>query len=95
MRDHLRAELATSALAEAGIAPSMSRRANPLDSAPVESFLRTLKTELAHHRTHATRDKAKRDLLSHAEGFHNRQRLRSALDYRTPDQAERQAANAA
>ena len=124
MRDHLRAELATSALMmaiqrqrpgpglvqhsdrgsqyacgdyqaaleTAGITPSMSRRANPLDNAPMESFFHTLKTELVHHRTYATRDEAKRDLFSYVEGFYNRQRLHSALDYRTPDQAERQAA---
>jgi transposase InsO family protein len=127
MRDHLRAELAISALlmaiqrqrpgagliqhsdrgiqyacgdyqtalTEAGIIPSMSRRANPLDNAPMESFFHTLKTELVHHRTYATRDEARRDLFSYVEGFYNRQRLHSALDYRTPDQAERQAANVA
>ena len=124
MRDHLRAELATSALMmatqrqrpgaglihhsdrgiqyacgdyqaaldQAGITPSMSRRANPLDNAPMESFFHTLKTELVHHRTYATRDEAKRDLFSYVEGFYNRQRLHSALDYRTPEEAERQAA---
>jgi transposase InsO family protein len=127
MRDHLRAELATSALMmaiqrqrpgpglvqhsdrgvqyacddyqaaleAAGIIPSMSRRANPLDNAPMESFFHTLKTELVHHRTYATRDDAKRDLFAYVEGFYNRQRLHSALDYRTPDQAERQAADVA
>ena len=127
MRDHLRAELATSALlmatqrqqpgagliqhsdrgiqyacgdyqaalSQAGITPSMSRRANPLDNAPMESFFHTLKTELVHHRTYATRNEAKRDLFSYVEGFYNRERLPSALDYRTPDQAERQAANVA
>ncbi|QET91559.1 IS3 family transposase [Roseomonas mucosa] len=127
MRDHLRAELATSALlmaiqrqrpsagliqhsdrgvqyacgdyqaalTKAAIIPSMSRRANPLDNAPMESFFHTLKTELVHHRAYATRDEAKRDLFSYVEGFYNRQRLHSALDYRTPDQAERQAANVA
>ena len=127
MRDHLRAELATSALmmatqrqrpgagllhhsdrgiqyacgdyqaalGQAGITLSMSRRANPLDNAPMESFFHTLKTELVHHRTYAIRDEAKRDLFSYVEGFYNRQRLHSALDYRTPDQAERQAARVA
>jgi len=127
MRDHLRAELATSALmmatqrqrpgaglthhsdrgvqyacgdyqtalGQAGITPSMSRRANHLDNAPMESFFHMLKTELVHHRTYATRDEAKRDLFAYVEGFYNHQRLHSALDYRTPDQAERQAANAA
>ena len=127
MRDHLRAELATSALLMAtqrqrpgaglmhhsdrgvqyacgdyqaalnrsGITPSMSRRANPLDNAPMESFFHTLKTELVHHRTYATHKEARRDLFSYVEGFYNRQRLHSALDYRTPDQAERQAENVA
>ncbi len=127
MRDHLRAELATSALlmaiqrqrpgvglihhsdrgvqyacgdyqtalSQVGITASMSRRANPLDNAPMESFFHTLKTELVHHRTYATRDEAKRDLFSYVEGFYNRQRLHSALDYRTPDQAEQQAENIA
>jgi putative transposase len=54
-----------------------------------------LKTELVHHRTYATRDDAKRDPFSYIEGFYNHQRLHSALDYRTPDQAERPAANVA
>ena len=123
MRDHLRTELATSALmmaiqrqrpapgliqhsdrgtqyacgdyqealAAAGIRPSMSRRSNALDNAPMESFFHTLKTELVHHRAYITHDKAKRDRFAYVEGFHNRQRLHSALDYRTPDKAERKA----
>jgi putative transposase len=61
----------------------------------MESFFHTLKTELVHHRTYATWDEAKRDLFSYVEGFYNRQRLHSALNYRTPDQAERQAVNVA
>ncbi len=123
MRDHLRAELATSALMMAvqrqrpgaglvhhsdrgiqyacgdyqaaldyaGITPSMSRRANPLDNAPMESFFHTLKTELVHHRTYATRNEAKRDLFAYMEEFYNRRRLHSALGYRTPAQAEQGA----
>jgi len=55
------------ALNKAGITPSMSRRANPLDNAPMESFFHTLKTELVHHRTYATRDETKRDLFSYIE----------------------------
>jgi transposase InsO family protein len=57
----------------------MSRRANPLDNAPMESFFHTLKNELVHHWTYATRDEAKRGLFSYVEGFYNRQRLHSAL----------------
>ena len=73
----------------------MSRTACCYDNAPMESFFHTLKTELVHHRTYATRDDAKRDLFAYVEGFYNRQRLHSALDYRTPDQAERQATDVA
>lgn len=53
----------------------MSRRANPLDNAPMESFFHTLKTKLVHHRTYASRGEAKRDLFAYVEGFYNRQRL--------------------
>lgn len=127
MRDHLRAELATSALimaiqrqrpgaglvqhsdrgvqyacgeyqkvlAAAGITPSMSRCANPLDNAPMESFFHTLKTELVHHRAYATRDQARRDLFAYVEGFYNRQRLHSGLGYRTPAEVEQRALSVA
>ena len=79
------------ALNNAGIIPSMSRRANPLDNAPMESFFHTLKTELVHHRTYATRHEAKRDLFADMEEFYNRRRLHSSLGYRTPVQAEQSA----
>ncbi len=45
----------------------MSRRANPLDNAPMDSFFHTLKTELVHHRTYATRDETKRDLFAYGK----------------------------
>ncbi len=44
------------ALAAAGITPSMSRKGNCLDNAPMESFFHTLKVERVHHRVYATRD---------------------------------------
>ena len=73
----------------------MSRRASPLDNAPMESCLRTLKTELVRHRTYVTRDEAKRDLFSYVEEFYNRRRLHSSLGYRTPVQAEQRALHVA
>ena len=57
------------ALTGAGITPSMSRRGNALDDAPMKSFFRTLKTELVHHRAYATRDQARRDLFAYVEAF--------------------------
>lgn len=127
MREHLRAELATSALtmairrqrpgvglvhhsdrgvqyacdeyqgalAGAEITPSMSRRGNALDNAPMESFFHTLKTELVHHRSYATREEARRDLFAYVEGFYNRARLHSGLGYRTPEEVQRGAINVA
>ncbi len=59
----------------------------------MESFFHTLKTGLVHHSTYATRDKAKCHLFLYVEGFYISQRDRSALDYRTPDQAGRQEVN--
>jgi transposase InsO family protein len=78
-------------LKASGIMPSMSRKGNCWDNAPMEWF-HTLKTELVHHAAYATREAAKRDLFAYIEGYYNRQRLHSALGYITPEQAERQAA---
>jgi putative transposase len=79
-------------LAAAGITPSMSRRGNCLDNAPMESFFHTLKVERVHHRVYATRDEARRDLFGYIEGFYNSRRLHSALGYRSPADMERMAA---
>ncbi|KAA1053241.1 Mobile element protein [Azospirillum argentinense] len=80
------------ALKSHGITPSMSRKGNCWDNAPMESFFGSLKSELVHHRRYATREDTKRDLFGYIEGYYNRQRLHSAIGYITPEQAERQAA---
>ena len=124
MRDHLRTELASTALAmaikrqrpaaglvhhsdrgvqyaahdyrtrlqSAGIQPSMSRKADCYDNAPMESFFHTLKTELVHHRKYATRTEAQRDIFAFIEGFYNRTRLHSSIGYISPIDMERKAA---
>ena len=51
------AEAYRQALARAGITPSMSRKGDCLDNAPMESFFHTLKIERVHHRIYATRDR--------------------------------------
>ena len=79
-------------LAGSGISPSMSRKGNCWDNAPMESFFHTLKTERVHHRVYATRDQARRDLFQYIEGFYNPRRLHSALGYLSPDEMERRAA---
>ena len=72
------------ALAAAKITPSMSRKGNCLDNAPMESFFHSLKVERVHHRVYATRAEARRDLFAWIEGFYNTHRLHSALGYRSP-----------
>ncbi len=62
-------------LTGAGITPSMSRRGNALDNAPMKSFFHMLKTELVHHQAYATHDEAGRDLFAYMECFYNRERL--------------------
>ena len=80
------------ALARSGITPSMSRKGDCLDNAPMESFFHSLKTERIHHRIYRTRAEARRDLLQYIDGFYNSRRLHSALGYISPAFAERMAA---
>ena len=75
-------------LARHGIECSMSRRGNCYDNAVVESFFGTLKTELIHHHTYATRNQARLALFEYLEVFYNRKRRHSALDYRSPAEYE-------
>ncbi|MGW4422008.1 IS3 family transposase [Streptosporangium sp. NPDC004631] len=49
-----------------------------------ESFFAALKTEWLNRFVFATRAKAKQQVIRYIEGFCNRRRLHSALDYRTP-----------
>jgi transposase InsO family protein len=71
-------------LADQRLIASMSRSGNVYDNAPMESFFATLKRELIHFRNFRTRDEARTDIFSFIEVFYNRQRLHSALQYRSP-----------
>jgi putative transposase len=70
-----------------GITQSMSRRGNCLDNAPMESFFASLKKEHVHQVRFRTRDAAKVAVFDYVEVFYNRQRLHSAIGYRTPSEA--------
>jgi transposase InsO family protein len=70
-----------------GITQSMSRRGNCLDNAPMESFAASLKTAHVHQARFRTREAAKAAVFDYIEVFYNRQRLHSALGYRTPAEA--------
>lgn len=75
-------------LAQNNAVVSMSRTGNAYDNAPMESFFATLKMELIHRRRYRTRYEAKVDVFEYIEVFYNRQRLHSALKYRSPEEFE-------
>jgi putative transposase len=70
-----------------GIKQSMSRKGNCLDNAPMESFFASLKKEHVHHVRFRGRAEARAAVFEYVEVFYNRQRLHSALGYRTPAEA--------
>src|ERR671916_3481763 len=70
-----------------GITQSMSRRGNCLDDAPMESFFASLETEHVHPVRFRTREEAMTAVFEYIEIFYNRQRLHSAIGYRTPAEA--------
>ncbi len=71
-------------LKQFGMIPSMSRKGNCYDNAPMESFWGSLKNELVHHQRYATRDEAKASIQEYIEIFYNRQRRHSRLGYISP-----------
>jgi transposase InsO family protein len=76
-------------LAAYQIQASMSAVGNCYDNAVMESFFATLKTELVHRETFYTRAHARRELFAYIEGFYNRERLHSSLNYQSPLEFER------
>ena len=73
-----------------GIRTSMSRVANPYDNAKAESFMKTLKHEEVDASSYRDACQARRQIGSFIEDIYNRQRLHSALDYRSPAEFEAQ-----
>jgi putative transposase len=53
----------------------------------MESFFASLKTEHVHQLRFRTREEARAAVFGYIEIFYNRQRLRSAVGYRTPAEA--------
>ena len=70
------------------ILPSMSRAGNPYDNAVCESFMKTLKVEEIYAAQYQDLEHLRANLQSFLEQYYNRQRLHSALDYRSPEQFE-------
>jgi putative transposase len=78
-----------SALAQAGLTASMSRKGNCYDNAAMESFWSTLKMEMVYRRVFLTRSQARNEIFDYIETFYNRQRSHSALNYQSPFDFER------
>jgi transposase InsO family protein len=75
-----------------GIVPSMSRPANPYDNASCESFMKTLKREEIYANKYDTQEHLRANIEEFIEQYYNRQRLHSALGYRSPEEFELQTA---
>jgi transposase InsO family protein len=75
-----------------GIIPSMSRPGNPWDNASCESFMKTLKREEVYCRDYKDYDDLNQHLEVFIDQYYNRQRLHSALGYRSPADFEAAAA---
>ena len=68
--------------------PSMSRPANPYDHASCESFLETLKREEIYAHRYRDLDDLRANSEAFIEQYYNRQRLHSAVGYRSPEEFE-------
>ena len=71
--------------------PSMSRPANPYDNASCESFIKTLKREEIYANQYDNLEHLRANIECFIEQYYNRQRLHSALGYRSPEEFEKQA----
>jgi transposase InsO family protein len=83
-----------SAIDEAGLLPSMSRKGNCWDNAVLESFFATLKKELIYREDYNSREEAQREVFEYIEVYYNRQRRHSALGYLAPVEYEQRIATA-
>lgn len=72
--------------------PSMSRKGNCWDNAPMESFFSRLKVELIYAECFESMAAAKSAIFEYIEIFYNRKRRHSALGYLSPVEYERKCA---
>ncbi|HKW65554.1 MAG TPA: IS3 family transposase [Candidatus Acidoferrum sp.] len=70
------------------IVPSMSRPANPYDNASCESFMKTLKREEIYANKYEDLEHLRANIEEFIDEYYNRQRLHSALGYRSPEEFE-------
>lgn len=73
-----------------GCRQSMSRRGNCYDNATAESFFSRFKAELLEGGMFADVAQARSETFSYIEGYYNRVRRHSALNYQSPDEFARE-----
>jgi len=73
-----------------GMLPSMSRPANPYDNASCDSFIKTLKREEIYANQYSDLEHLRTNMEEFIDKYYNRQRLHSALGYRSPEEFEEQ-----
>jgi transposase InsO family protein len=78
-------------LADHGIVCSMSGKGECLDNAVAERFFGSLKREWTAHRSYATRQEARDDIIAYIEMFYNSRRQHSYLGYVSPNAYEKLA----
>jgi putative transposase len=76
-----------------GILISMSGKGNCYDNAMVETFFKTLKSELVWRTIFETRVEAEHAIGRYIDGFYNPVRRHSALDFTSPAHFEKMAAD--
>jgi transposase InsO family protein len=69
---------------EFSLIPSMSRKGNCYDNAPMESVWGMLRNALVHQRRYETREQARREITEYIESFYNRQRRHARLGNCSP-----------
>lgn len=65
----------------------MGRTGSCHDNAVVESFFATIKNEMYHRESFATRAEAHADVIEYVEGYYDRKRPHSTIGYRSPAEA--------
>jgi len=69
-----------------GVRQSMSRKGNCWDNACAESFFKTLKTEEEKLNGKYSAKDVRQAVFFYVEGYYNRERIHSALDYLAPNE---------